>query len=83
MEVVIVEIFIPAINQKIDFKLPSTGRIKDITAELVRILDITEHNVQFDSDVLLLCDTDKGTVLNPSMTVGELQIKDGACLLLV
>ena len=37
MEMVIVEVSVPAVNEKFDFKLPSTGKIKDVTDELVRI----------------------------------------------
>ena len=82
MERVIVEISVPAISKKFDFKLPSTGYIKDIVPELVRTLELTEQNLKFDEEALLLCDMEKGTVLNPNATVAELQIKDGSVLLL-
>ena len=83
MEMIIVEISIPAINEKFDFKLPSTGRIKDITTELVRMLELTKGNLKFDSEMVLLCDLDNGRVLNPNLTVAEHHIKDGAYLQLL
>ena len=83
MEMVIVEISVPAINEKFDFKLPSTGKIKDITAELVRTLELTKGNLHFDSEMVLLCDLDNGRVLNPNMTVAEQQITDGSYLQLL
>ncbi len=83
MEMVIVEISVPAVNEKFDFKLPASGKIKDVTAELVRMLEITRGNIQFDPDMLLLCDLDKGRVLNPNLTVAELRITDGSMLQLL
>lgn len=83
MEMIIVEISVPAINEKFDFKLPSTGKIKDITAELVRMLELSKGNLQFDPEMVLLCDLDNGRVLNPALTVAEQQIKDGAYLQLL
>ncbi len=83
MEMVIVEISVPAINEKFDFKLPSTGKIKDVTAELVRMLELSKGNLQFDPEMVLLCDLDNGRVLNPGLTVAEQQIKDGSYLQLL
>ena len=83
METVIVEISVPAINEKIDFRLPSTAKIKDVIAEIARILETVKGNLQFDPDTLLLCDLDKGAVLNPSQTVADQHLQDGATLELV
>ena len=41
MEMVIVEVSVPAVNEKFDFKLPSTLKIKDVTSELVRMIQTT------------------------------------------
>lgn len=83
MEMVIVEIEVPAISRKFDFRLPSTGKIRDIVAEIARVLEITQGNILFDTEALLLCDRDTGRVLDPGMTVAELQIKDGSMLMLL
>ena len=83
METVIVEISIPGTDEKYDFKLPSTAKIKNVTEELSRILKITKGNIEFDPELLLLCDLEKGKVLNPNKTVAEHQITDGATLQLI
>lgn len=83
MEMVIVEVSVPAVNEKFDFKLPSTGKIKDVTAELVRMIQIIKGNVMFDPEMTLLCDLEKGKVFNPNLTVAEQQITDGATLQLL
>ena len=82
METVIVEVSVPAINEKFDFKLPSTALIRNVVEEMVRVLEITQQNVQFDSDALL-CDRDSGCVLDPGKTIGELRIQDGSRLQLL
>lgn len=80
MEMVIVEVSVPAVNEKFDFKLPSTLKIKDVTSELVRMIQMTKGNVMFDPEMTLLCDLEKGKVFNPNLTVAEQQITDGAIL---
>lgn len=83
MEMVIVEVSVPAVNEKFDFKLPSTVKIKDVTAELVRMIQVTKGNVMFDPDMTLLCDLENGKVFNPNLTVAEQQITDGSSLQLL
>ena len=83
MEMVIVAVSVPAVNEKFDFKLPSTVKIKDVTAELVRMIQVTKGNVMFDPEMPLLCDLEKGRVFNPNLTVAEQQITDGATLQLL
>ena len=80
MEMVIVEVSVPAVNEKFDFKLPSTLKIKDVTSELVRMIQMTKGNVMFDPEMTLLCDLEKGKVYNPNLTVAEQQITDEAIL---
>jgi len=83
METVIVEVSVPAVNEKFDFKLPSTGKIKDVTDELVRMIQVTRKNVMFDPDMTLLCDLENGKVFNPYLTVAEQHITDGSSLQLL
>ena len=83
MEMVIVEISVPAINKKFDFKLPSTSTIREVNEELVRVLQVTERNVEFDPEVLLLCDLERSKVLKQDRTVAEHHITDGSRLLLI
>ena len=42
METIIVEIYIPAITQSFDFRLPASGRVCDVIDEIIRILEITQ-----------------------------------------
>ena len=83
MEMVIVEVSVPAVSEKFDFKIPSTVKIKDVTAELVRMIQVTKGNVIFDPEMTLLCDLEKGRVFNPNQTAAEQQITDGSILQLL
>lgn len=83
MEMVIVEIAVPAIGEKFDFKLPTSVKIREIIPELARILEMTKGNVQFDVDSAILCDLDHARVLNPNLTAANQQITDGTCLQLL
>ena len=38
METMIVEVAVPAINKTFDFQLPAAGIVRDVLAEMIRIL---------------------------------------------
>lgn len=83
MDMIIVEVSVPAVSMKFDFKMPTTRKIKDITVEIVRMLEVTQSNLKFDSDIQLLCDLDQKKFLNPNATVAEMNIRDGSELMLL
>lgn len=83
METIIVEIFVPATSSSFDFRLPAGGRIHDVTAEIMRILEATQQNLAFDKGYPMLCDLDAGCILNPEQTVAECGLRDSARLQLV
>ena len=83
MQSIIVEIYVPATSMSYDFRLPSTGRISDITAEVIKILETTQQNLLFDREQPMLCDREKGTILEGQRTVAEAGLQDGAQLMLL
>ena len=83
METIIVEITIPAISASFDFRMPATGRVCDITEEIVRILETTQQNLTFDKTAPMLCDVERGTILNPAKRIGETGLHDSSRLILV
>lgn len=82
MEMIIVEVSVPSISMKCDFKIPTGTKVGDVTAEIVSALEMTQKNVQFDGDVIL-CDMDHAKVLNPSKYIAECNVKDGAHLMIL
>ena len=83
METIIVEIYIPAISQVFDFRIPASGRVYDIIEEIIRILEITQQNLVFDKDVPMLCDLERGTIIDPSKHIAEIGLHDSSRLILV
>lgn len=83
METIIVEIHIPAISASFDFRLPASGRVCDVVDEIIRILETTQQNLLFDKEHPMLCDTEKGCVLDPEAFIAETGIRDSSRLILV
>lgn len=83
MQLIIVEVYVPATSASFDFRLPSTGRVGDIMTEIIRILEATQQNLQFDMEDLLLCDREGERMLNRNDTVAEAGLRDGSRLILV
>ena len=83
METIIVELYVPATSSTFDFQLPATGRVSDIVAEIIRILEATQQNLLFDKDYPLLCDLEHGHTLDPNAFIAETGLHDGARLMLV
>ena len=83
METIIVEIFVPAINLTFDFRLPAAGRVYDVVNEIVRILETTQQNLDIDDDFPMLCDIERGCILDPSKHIAETNLHDSSKLILV
>lgn len=82
MEMVIVEVFVPALSARFDFKIPTGRRLGDVIREMVQSLEVTQNNIKFDEDALL-CDMDHMKVFSPEKYVAEVGIRDGSRLMLV
>ena len=83
METITVEIFVPAINVSFDFRLPSGGRVHDVTEEIIRILETTQPSLLFDKSYPMLCDSEGGRILDPAKCIAETGLHDSSRLILV
>ncbi|MBQ8110562.1 MAG: hypothetical protein IJ124_10420 [Clostridia bacterium] len=83
METITVEIFVPAINSTFDFRLPATGRVYDVTQEIVRILETTQQNLDIDDDFPMLCDIESGAILDPAKRIAQTKLHDSSKLILI
>lgn len=83
MQTIIVEVFVPAVSESFDFRLPSTAYLKDVVDEVIRILEATQHNLMFDKEQPMLCDRNCNKALNLWETVAEAGLQDGVRLILV
>lgn len=83
METMIVEISVPAISRTYDFQLPAGGLVRDIIAEITRLLVETQHGIVFDSHYPMLCHLDDGRILNPNDPLAVAGVYDGVSLMLI
>lgn len=83
METMIVEVNVPAINQNFDFQMPASGVVRDVTREMIRILEVTQPGLAFDSQDPMLCHLDDGRILEPSDTLAAAGVYDGVRLMLL
>ena len=83
MQTIIVEVFVPAVSESFDFRLPSTAHLKDVVDEVIRILEATQHNLMVDKEQPMLCDRMHNRAMNLWETVAEAGLQDGARLILV
>lgn len=83
MESIIVEIYVPAISKSFDFRLPTSGRVCDVVEEIIRILEITQHNLMFDKTTPMLCDIERSIVLDPASHIAQAGLHDSSRLILV
>ena len=83
METMIVEISVPAISKTFDFQLPTSGVVRDIIAEITRILIETQHGITFDKQYPMLCHINDGRILNPEDALAVAGVYDGVSLMLI
>ena len=57
--------------------------VSDIVNEIIRILEATQQNLQFDKELPVLCDLEHGRSLNPNAFIAQTGIHDGSRLMLV
>lgn len=83
METMIVEVCVPAISKSFDFQLPAGGLVRDMIAEMVRVLTETQKGLRFDTTYPMLCHTIDGRILQESDTLAEAGVYDGVSLMLI
>lgn len=79
---ILVEIFVPAVNRKQDFKLDENAYIADIISEVGTMIFGGEDTANVIEN-LILCDDTQHRVLALDQTLGENNIRSGERLLLI
>jgi hypothetical protein len=81
---ILVEVYVPVLDQTDDFELDESVPVSQIVAELVEMLSKkTKSKIPEMMDEFLLCSLDYNEPLNAKRTLSENGIKDGQTLLLV
>ena len=79
---ILVEIYVPAVNRKQDFKLDENAYIADIISE-VGMMIFSGENTANVIENLILCDHTQHRELALDQTLGENNIRSGERLLLI
>lgn len=81
MEQIKVEITLVATDARFDFYLPMKRPLCEILPNMAEQIEYADKTVQLDRDQpLLLCDVDRKLLLDPTRTLSELGVHNGARL---
>ncbi|HCT91643.1 MAG TPA: hypothetical protein DF613_09750 [Lachnospiraceae bacterium] len=81
---ILVEVYVPAVDERFDFELDENAKISRIVGDLCEILSKKMKNPLPDkTDSFMLCSLDQNTTLPDQSTLCQCRIGDGGRLLLV
>lgn len=81
---ILVEVYVPAVDERFDFELDENAEISRIVHDLCEILGKKMKNpVPDHTDAFMLCSLDQNTALPGQSTLHQCRIGDGSRLLLV
>lgn len=81
---ILVEVIVPSINKKLNFRLDENAYIADVAAEIGEILVVraSEKNTSIIDD-LMLCDCERNVVLRLNHTLKQSGIGNGSKLMIL
>ncbi len=80
---VLVEISIPASNEKYDVFIPLESRMSDVIKMVAAAANDLSDGEYRATETAVLCDADTGLLYNVNMEIAELGIKNGSRLMLI
>lgn len=81
---ILVEVYIPVLDEKDDFELDENVPVLQVTAELVEMLcKKTKSKLPDRLDTILLCSMEAKEILDSRRTLYENGIRDGQTLMIV
>ncbi|WP_239617478.1 methyltransferase [Cohnella mopanensis] len=83
MDKIIVEIYLPSINQKYDVFIPITLRLHEIEALLIGAFIELSDGYFVASQNAIMCDMQTGTLLDINKSAIELGLYNGSRLMLI
>ncbi|MBQ9008135.1 MAG: EsaB/YukD family protein [Clostridia bacterium] len=82
MESIIVEIYLPGSNTKLDFSIPSQIPMEHVLGEMAKAVGICTNNSMVDTDVPILINAE-GQQIDLERTLSENRVCDGDRLILL
>lgn len=82
MENVVVEIELAATEERIEAVLPVDRPLRELLNELIPQIELSRNNITFDMNDVVVCDKDRGILLNLGCTIREAGVSSGSRILL-
>lgn len=83
METIIVQINIAASDENTEFILPAHVKIDSLLPAIIRLVEQTHQELQYDAEHTVLCDPRSQKILSPDITLAQAGIRQGHKLMLV
>lgn len=83
MNKILVDIYLPVMNQSFDVYIPLDSKMGDVVKMTASVLsDLSDGKYQAGEDAVL-CDAETGIIFNINLYVAELGLKNGSRLILM
>lgn len=83
METIIVEINIAASDENTEFILPAHVKIDSLLPAIIRLVEQTHQELQYDPEHTMLCDPRSQKILPSNITLAQAGVRQGHQLMLV
>lgn len=83
MNKLVVEVYLPAAQQKYDVRLPANAPLSTLTQLVGQVVSQASEGVYIADEGSVLLDRERGTIFDINMTPRELGLKNGSRLMLI
>lgn len=83
MEKVLVEIFVPVINQSFDVFIPLQSPMYEVLELIKKAISEMSDGRFIANENTTICNREDGTIININLSVYELEIRNGSKLMLI
>ncbi len=83
MNKVLVEVFVPVINERYDVFIPNTSQMSEVLELLKKAVADLSDGRFIPTEETAVCYRENGAIINVNMTVYELGIHNGSKLMLI
>jgi len=82
MNNLLIEVYVPAINTRYDVFIPYNARVYELLPLISSAVEKLSGSL-FSQENNALCDGETGRIYNNSMTVGDMDLKNGSRMMLI
>ena len=83
MDKILIDVLVPAANRSFEIYIPLDLKFYEITLLVSKIISELSNGLFISNDDSILCEMATGDILNINMSARELELKNGAKLMLL